>query len=178
MEAPIYEYVLTKPDFLHAQKLFRSHRKWSAVAYWFWIWLLPGIGALLALAAVYAWATHNSILLAPLAPAAGGGLWIAIFIPLTRWFQLRKAWRNSVPKALEGKPVTLQFDDEQIISTIPGRSEGRFFWSAILDFIEDDRLALLYVREKLFLYIPKAALPDSAWQRMRELTPKERRRLN
>jgi len=61
----------------------------------------------------------------------------------------------------------LEVTPEQVISAIPNRSEGRFFWSAIQDYAEDDKIALLFIQKKKFLFIPKHALPDAAWRELK-----------
>ncbi len=177
MDTPVYEYVLLKQDFLNAQKLFRRSRPKAAISYWLYFWVCPILGCVAIGITLFGLAAKRPHLVTLVVPFAVGGLVFAIFVPVHRWYQLRRAWNNCVPASLRGKPVTFQFDDTQLISTVPGRSEGRFFWSAVLDLAEDSQLALLFVREKNFLFIPKTALTAEAWDRVRLYAPKERRRL-
>jgi hypothetical protein len=65
--------------------------------------------------------------------------------------------------------VTLEFNTEQFIITFPGKSEGRYFWSAIQDFAEDGKIALVFIQKKRFIFIPKHALPETAWFELRSL---------
>ena len=169
MDTPIYHYVLRKEDFLDAQKLYRKHHLRAALSYYFWIWTIPIAGFCLVLALLAAVINRREDLIRQLAPAAAFGAWIAIFVPAMRWWQVRKLWKASLDTGAAGKPVTLQFDGEQLISAIPGKSEGRFFWTALVDFAEDERLVLLFIRKKNFLYIPKYALPEPAFAQIREL---------
>ncbi len=178
MTTPVYEYVLQKTDFLHAQKLYRRNRPKAAWSYWIYVWVCPALGWLAIALTLVGLTTNNPNLVTLVAPFAVGGLVFVIFVPIHRWFQLRRAWRSCVPTSLRGKPVTLQFDETQLISAIPGRSEGRFFWTAVLDFVEDKQLALIFVREKYFLFIPKSALAESVWDQIGLYAPKERRRLD
>lgn len=104
-----------------------------------------------------------------LLPAAAVGLYAAVLLPLARWNQIRVLWNRTQPKKYRGQPVTFQFDQEQVISARPGSSEGRFLWGAIEDYAEDERLVLLYVQRKLFLFIPKRAMDETEWARLREL---------
>ena len=169
METPVYQYVLRKEDFLDAQRLYRKHNRRAALSYYLWIWIVPVLGLCLVLAYSAAVITRRADLMQQLMPAAAAGAWFAIFVPIMRWWQIRKLWKASLDPVADGKPVTLQFDNEQLISAIPGKSEGRFFWTALVDYAEDDRLTMLFIRKKRFLYIPKHALPESAWAQIREL---------
>jgi hypothetical protein len=174
MDTPVYQYVLQKQDFINAQHLYLRHNRRAALSYYFWIWLVPILGVVIFLIAATAYLLHQEVLFHQIAPLAGMGIWFAIFIPLMRWFNIRKLWKASVETIDGGKPVSLQFDNEQISSSIPGKSEGRFYWNAILDFAEDDRVAMIFVRAKNFLYIPKNALPEEAWTQIRALAPRKK----
>ena len=174
MDTPVYQYVLQKQDFINAQQLYLRHNRGAALSYYFWIWLVPILGVVIFLITVTAYFLQNNVLFHQLVPMAGAGIWLAIFIPLMRWLNIRKLWKASVETIDGGKPVSLQFDDEQIVSAIPGKSEGRFYWNAILDFAENDQIAMLFIRKKHFLYIPKNALPEEAWAQIRALAPRKK----
>jgi len=72
-----------------------------------------------------------------------------------------------MPSEIRDQPVTLEFTADQVISAIPEKSEGRFFWSAIQDFAQDDRITLIYVQQKRFIFVPTHAVPDTEWARVR-----------
>jgi len=174
MDTPVYEYVLRKPDFVAAQHLYLRHNRRAAFSYYFWIWLVPILGFVVALIALTAHVLGQEALAYQLRPLAAVGLWFAIFIPVMRWWQIRKLWKASSETLDGGKPVSLQFDDTILVSAIPGKSEGRFYWNSLLDYAEDERIAMLFIRKKLFLYIPKAALPEEAWAQIRSLAPRKK----
>ncbi len=169
MNEPVHEYVSTKQDFIDAQRLHRSNRRWARVGYFVWFWVIPLVGLTLTLAALIAHLRGNVSLFYKLLPAAAVGLYAAVLLPLARWNQIRVLWNRTQPKKYRGQPVTFQFDREQVISARPGSSEGRFLWGAIEDYAEDERLVLLYVQRKLFLFIPKRAMDETEWARLREL---------
>jgi hypothetical protein len=169
----LYEYVLKYQDFKDSQKLYLRHRRGAAVFYYLWVWILPIAGLLATIPFIYGLLGFRSDWMAPFAGFAAGGLWFALFIPLMQFYGKRRCWKQLIPANTPGKPmkigipVTLDFNDEQLISTIPGRSEGRFFWSAILDFAEDEKVALLFIQKKKFLFVPKTALPETGWAELR-----------
>ena len=54
-----------------------------------------------------------------------------------------------------------------LISRRPCLSEGRFQRAGILAFVEDEHIALLFVRKKLFLPVPRRALNAEGWAELR-----------
>ena len=167
MDTPVHEYTATKQDFHDAQRLHRANRRWVAIGYYFWVWFVPLAGTALALIAGTFWLQGNRAGFYHLLPEAALGAYFAVVLPLLRWNQIRRLWDRAQPKKFRDQPVTLQFDAQQIISARPGSSEGRFQWTAIEDYAEDERLALLYVQRKLFLFVPKRAMDEAEWDRLR-----------
>ena len=99
--------------------------------------------------------------------AAGATFAVVILRP----FNLRRCYRkmrNASGIAPNGS-VRFSFDESGVTSSVVGRSEGRFYWNAIQDFAEDDRLALLFIGKKHFLYIPKRAMNEEGWKSLRAM---------
>jgi hypothetical protein len=167
-----YEYTLTYRDYLDAQKLHRHNRWKAALSYCVWIWVLPILGLLTGLA----WAA-SSFDSAPdwvsnVAAFAGAGLWLAFFIPAMRLYSIRKCWKRLLPESAKKSvrtdiSVALEMTSDQIIVVLPGTAEGRYFWSAIVDYAEDERLALVYIKKKNFLFIPRRAMDEAGWAELR-----------
>lgn len=164
----VYQYELTFSDYIAAQKL---HIRCNArVRFWFFVWqrIMPVVA--LSAAAVLLWDVvfrHFQ-----LSPAVGGALgalvWLGLYPIVLRPYQLRRAFRQLRSDSTQSvHAVELELTDRELISRIPGRSEGRYKPGAILNFIEDELVALLYVREKMFLFIPKRALPNEGWAELR-----------
>ena len=169
MDTPVHEYVITRQDYNSAQSLHRSNHRRVSLMYYFWFWFLPAISIAFLLYTLVLIAAKGLLAAQAYTPLAGWALYIAAFMPFLLWNTRRKAMNTLQPKDRRGKPVTVQFDAHQIVSAVPGVSEGRFFWTAIQDFTEDSSVALLYTRKKVFLFIPKRAMDDAEWQRLRTL---------
>ncbi len=169
MNTPVHEYISTKQDFVDAQRLHRKNRPRAAANYWLWYAVIPIASALYLIYFAVRWFTHPRAVTGNAIFWAAVALYLAVVLTFARWWQMRKLWNQAQPAKYRGKPVTFQFDPEMVISARPGESEGRFYWSAIEDYAEDDRLALIYVRHKLFLFIPKRAMDESEWERLRAL---------
>ena len=171
-----YDYVLRFDDYQDSQKLYLRHRRSAAIFYYCYVWVLPIVGLLacaMFIATIYGF---HPELRSPFAGFAAAGLWLALFIPVMQFFGRRRCWKRMVPVGMKGKaksveiPASFEFNEEQVISAIPGKSEGRFFWPVILDFIEDDKIALLFVHKKRFLFIPKRAMPTEVWDELRKVS--------
>ena len=164
----LVEYVTDFEDFKAAQRLARRHKPIAALSYNFWCWAVPGL-ALVAAAALIG----NEVTKKPFLPAHIGGYLAGLvgagaFLAMYRPYQMRKLYKTMKANRAAGEPVQFELTDTEIISRIPGRSEGRFLPNAVFDYTEDDRLALIYVAEQRFLIVPKSAMPEEDWVRLRE----------
>ena len=61
------------------------------------------------------------------------------------------------------QPPEFELHDDDLISRIPGRSEGRFLRVAVHDVVRDERICLIYVRKKLFIFVPRQDMPEDLW---------------
>ena len=88
-------------------------------------------------------------------------LFLSIGLPLARIVDVRICFRRIFANAKVIPTITAVIDEECVRSEIPGVSEGKFFWSAIIDFAQDEKVTLLYIRKKAFLFFPPFVLsPD------------------
>jgi len=161
-----YEYDLTFKDYLSAQKLYRHHRKWPQVTYLFWVWILLSFGILALVGIAFPTKSDN---ISPWTSWVLIAVWFAIGIPLFRVYQLRKCWKALNPTKAKSISAELEWNNEQIISSVKNRSEGRFFWSTICDYAEDEKIVLIFIRKKQFLFIPREALNEVTWKELRML---------
>jgi YcxB-like protein len=167
-----YNYTLTYRDFLDAQKLYRRHRTSAGVKYYFAIWLLPIVGFIVGLPFILSLLGYQPSWADALSGFSVLGLWFAFAIPLVRFYTVRKCWKRLLPDSLPRSirteiPVGMEMTSDQLISSLPGRSEGRFMWPALVDYAEDEKLALVFVKKKFFLFVPRRAMDDAGWIQLR-----------
>lgn len=93
----------------------------------------------------------------------GGG----IVSPLLRPWQLRRSYRMWNGDDADGRQVYVEMDGPLLVSGIEGKSESRFQRSAIIEVVEDNRVLLLYVRKKVFLYFANDTVPQEALAEIR-----------
>ena len=157
-----FSYRPTLADYRAALRLHYRHKLSRRILHIAGLWLLPFVMLAFLVPSIYQLAADRE-------NYSGGigwgllGLGFASFIPLSRYVAVRKQFKAIFPAQSSGE-VLLDIDEERIISTIPGSSEGKFFWTAILNFAQDEKVILLYIRKNMFLFIPTAALssPEAA----------------
>lgn len=163
-----HEYVMSFEDFRNAQLLYHRHRRAAGLRLRLWLYGLPVITLGLIAADVYLRHTREPDAYDPL---LGPTLFFSVMtfwiVGLRRW-QLRRCFKKILPPGQTKEAlIRFDFDDQGVLSSIPGKSEGRYFWNSILDYVEDDQMALLFVRKKLFLFVPKRAMDSPTWERLR-----------
>ena len=167
------EYTIDYEDYKAAQRLYLRHRRWAMVVYLLFQWVLPAIAVGFVGWTLFLWLSTDYRDLPFVGGITAGLLWMSFIFLLNRKLTIRRGYRNLFPKGVT--PITrLTADEAQLISAIPGRSEGRFFWAAIEDYAEDDRMALLFIRRKLFLMVPRRALNEAQWGELRALVTRKR----
>ena len=160
-------YVTTFNDFVAAQRLARKHHRLMAAAYYFWYGVVPLL-ALAALAAlIYDFVPGHAFLPAHVGPYLAGLVGAGLYLAILRPIAIRRSYRQTRGGRPADAPVEFELTGTEIISRIPGRSEGRFLPSAVISFAEDDRIALIYVAKKRFLFVPKTALTAAQWTMVR-----------
>jgi hypothetical protein len=170
-----FDHTLTYDDLKDAQRLY-VHRSTTAwVSYVFWMRVLPVFVVPCIAYLLYYFAGRHFEYPAWYAPIAAIVAWLGLFMPALRFIAIRRAYRNLLPKGQKVLDVTVEFDEQQLISRIPGRSEGRILWPTFLELLEDDKIALLFFHKKRFLFIPKRAMPEDQWQLIRNRISRNRK---
>ena len=151
-------YTLTLDDYKAAQRLHLRQRPERRLAFIFWYVAVP----ILAVAGAIAFAfldvsklTHFAAIYFGIEAAL---VWLSIYLPIMRIYTTRRCFKQMFPPLRTDRTSSIDLDDERVVSAIPGVSEGKFFWSAIIDFAQNDKVTLLYVRKKAFLFFPTSAL--------------------
>jgi hypothetical protein len=160
------EYTISYADYKAANQLYLRHRLWARISYILTIWIVPIFGV--CLLAWSLWLRAHDVDASMNGPIIVSGAWLALAFPLARWLQVRRCYRNLFPKGVP-KIARLMVNDEQVISVIPDRNEGRFYWRAIQDHAEDKNGMILFVAKKRFLLVPHRALTEAQWTELREL---------
>lgn len=158
------EYTLTFSDYKSAQRLCRRQTLRRRLAFIFWNIAVPILAVIGLVAFIFFDLFSITSYAAILFGVECALLWIAIYNPIARYYKMRKCFKQLFPPTRTDRSSTLEINDDHLLSRIPGVSEGKFFWNAIVDFAQDDRITLIYVAKNRFLFVPTAAM--SADQRV------------
>ncbi|MGA2351565.1 MAG: YcxB family protein [Terracidiphilus sp.] len=154
-------YTLTLAHFRAAQRLHIRQKMYRRLNFLFWQRLIPILAPFAALGAIYLWsldshgAPHGA---AYMFGAACGLVLAAIYIPSMREYYIRKGFKSLFPPARTDRHSSIDIDEDRIFSQIPGVSEGKIFWGGVVAFAQDEKVTLIYIREKVFLVIPTPAM--------------------
>jgi hypothetical protein len=149
-------YTLALEDYKAALRLHRRHCLSSRLV----SLILPTLIVLGAALSLIGSVTKVEALLRVGLPLLGGGLAGGLASIITRRYNVRRCFNQLFPPGRTDRTSALDIDDERIISSIPGVSEGKFFWNGIVQFAQDDRITLIYVAKYRFLFIPTSFMNE------------------
>lgn len=160
------EYTFTFEDFLQAMKAYRRVSKRALIGYYFCVWLWPAV--LLVFGALCFWLQLQQgrtlfgyfFWLSSLCIGLGFGL------PARYRMGVRRAFnqRNVLAK---GGPMFCEFDGATVRFIVPGGTEISYPWGTFTDYFENDRVAVLFVKDAAFHTIPKRAMDEAGWSEFR-----------
>jgi hypothetical protein len=159
----IYQYTTSFDDFKAAQKLGARRSIRSRATYATFHWVLPAIGIVSAGMLVWDIVFRHFMFTPALGGALAGLAWFGLYCPIRQPFLIRKLYKEMLNGRPEEAPLELGVEGQELVSRVPGKSEGRFHRGAIIACVEDESLALLFVAKKKFLIVPKHSLPEAGW---------------
>jgi hypothetical protein len=121
-------------------------------------WIFPALLFLSLVAFVIA-SLKNNILIASQAIAlAAGSLTATIALPILRFFNTRRCYKLMFPPTRTSARSMIEIDDQRIVEENPGTEEVRLPWSGVLDFVQDERVTLIYINASRFFLFPTSVL--------------------
>jgi hypothetical protein len=96
-------------------------------------------------------------------------LLLSIALPIARLLDARVGFKRIFPLTKIVPTIATDIDDERIICENPGISEGKFFWNAIVNFAQDEKVTVLYIDKRRFLFFPTNALSPNQRAELNEL---------
>lgn len=158
-------YTLTLDVYRAAQALHRRQKFTRQLAIWIW----PAL-VILGLIGMIAFAvSRHEELFADSAAFTSGALFISLWMPIGRWYTVRKCFKQLFPPARTDPSSSLEIDAEQIVSSIPGVSEGKILWRGILQFAQDNEVTMIHTTESRFLFFPTAVLTPGQREELKQI---------
>jgi hypothetical protein len=164
----ICRYTTNFQDFKNAQLLSIRSKRFGQLRYAFWFWILPIISIISFAALAYDihWRHFG------LKPLTGGMLagiaWFGLWFLIMRPIVYRRLYKQMKNGRSDDAILELEIAGNEMISRIPGISEGRFFRKALFAFKENESIALIYLAKNKFLLLPKRTIDDEHMQQIRE----------
>ncbi|HUA98340.1 MAG TPA: YcxB family protein [Terracidiphilus sp.] len=159
------EYTLTLRDYKAALKL---HRKQKLIRR-----LSPYIGPLLLLLSIigfiFASLAHRPEIVADSAALGAGSLTVTALLPISNFFNIRRCFKGLFPPSRTDRTSNLDIDNERIVSSIPGVSEGKILWPGVYKFAQDDKVTMIYLAERRFLFFPTPAMSPAQRTELNDL---------
>jgi hypothetical protein len=74
--------------------------------------------------------------------------------------------------------LTIDIDEERIVSVMSGLSESKILWNAVVKFAQNEKVTLIYLAEIRFLFIPTSAFTPEQRAELNELVARHVRKEN
>lgn len=153
-------YKLAYSDYKAALKLHYSRKgRWTSPMNLFTF--MPAIGSLLIICALIEYFHDKDSFIANNPP---GLICIPLFflsLPLIYAFALKKQFKGSFPHSRNDGQMTIDINDERIVTWMPGLSETKIFWQAIDRFAQNEKVTMFYTSEVKFIFFPTKSLSES-----------------
>jgi len=160
-------YTITLADYKAALWLHRRQTLNRQINFALWRVVAPIIAAFGAIA-FFVFSLNKLTHYAPLLFGIECGLaWISVYLPLWSYYSARKCVRQVFQDEGKERTILLEVTDEFVRSTIPGVSEGKYFWNENMAVAQDDKVVLIYATKKRFIPIPSRSLSQSQLEELK-----------
>jgi hypothetical protein len=88
-------------------------------------------------------------------------------LPFLYRYSTLKQFKNIFPHSATDSTLMMDIDEERILSEMPGFTESKILWNAVVKFAQNEKVTLIYLAEIRFLFVPTNAF-----------TPAQRTELN
>jgi hypothetical protein len=148
------EYTLALADFKAARALHRRQKLSRR--------LIPWTGPILLVISITGLIAGSLMPNLTLASQSFGGILCAIVLtvgmPIQNALGIRRSFNRLFHAGHKDRRSVIEIDDEYIARQLSGMSELKVLWTGVYDFIQDDRVALIYTNKDCFLIIPSQAM--------------------
>jgi YcxB-like protein len=160
-------YAIQFKDYKAAHRLWLLERPGAMVWHLFVMWILPGIVICANCWSLWLWIRQRNDILPTVYGITIAVTWLCLILILTYRKRLRRRYREATGGAAAQK-VRLLVDNAHVAVSHGEKTEIRFSWSAIENFLEDEHGGLL-VGGKTWVVIPRRALNEPQWAELRAM---------
>jgi hypothetical protein len=147
-------YTLSFTDFKAAQRLHIRQKLSRHIRFIIVYNIIPALTVVMLVASAVFLVKGQAEPLETLLPLDAGLLIVSVGMPIARFFNFRKCYKQLFPPTRKDRSTSIDIDDERILSTIPGVAEGKLFWTGLLAYAQNYEMTLFYTSENRFLPVP------------------------
>jgi hypothetical protein len=92
-----------------------------------------------------------------------------LLLPLLYLYSTKKQFGNIFPHSQTDLSLTIDIDDERIITETPSLCEGKIFWNAIVEFVQNDKITLFYLAKSRFFFVPTKVFSEDQRAELNDL---------
>jgi hypothetical protein len=167
------DYAIQFDDYKAAHRLWLLERPGAMLWHLAVMWILPGVVVCANCWSLWLWIRQRSDILPTVYGITIAVTWLCLILILTYRRRLRRRYKEATGGAAAQR-VRLLVDNAHVAVSYAGRTETRFSWSAIGNFLEDEHGGVL-VAGKMWVVIPRRALKEPQWAELREMAAKAAR---
>jgi hypothetical protein len=159
------EFTLSLADYKAALKLHRRQKLIRRFLPWIWPTLL-----LICVIGFICSSVAQSLELAGQSISLGAGALVAtIGFPIARWINTRRCYSRMFPPSRTSPVTTIEIDESRIVEDNPGAEEIRVGWAGVLDFIQNEKITLIYIGVGRFFLFPTPILSQEQRAELNDL---------
>jgi hypothetical protein len=163
------DYPLELKDYKAALRLHATNKLARRLSHYFWYIAVPVLAVFGLALLIFAGLWQTLDIDSPYRWIVGALLWLSIFLPLMRFINTRRCFKLLIPASAKDRNVSLEVNDEYIVSEIPGVSAGKFFWNPNMTLSQNKEVVLIYVAKKRFIPVPASFLSLSQMGELRAI---------
>ncbi len=148
------EFQLTLADYKAALKLHRRQKLTRRLLPWIW----PTLLLVCAVSFVVSSAFQNLELVAQSFALGAGALVGTIGLPIARWINTHRCYNRMFPPTRTSRTTIIEIEENRIVEINPGAEEIRVGWSGILEFLQDEKITMMYIGVARFFLFPTPSL--------------------
>jgi hypothetical protein len=149
-----FEFTVTIEDYKAALRLHRG-RKLSRRIF---LWIGPSLFLISLILFVAGSLSKNTPVLTQAIVLAAWSLCVTIAFPILRFATTRRGYQQMFPPTRSSRTSTIEINDQKIIEENPGTEEIRLPWTGVMDFIQNERVTMIYMGTNRFFLFPTSAL--------------------
>jgi hypothetical protein len=147
-------YPFTLADWKAAIRLHARQKTGRRIHFLVYDYVFPSLAALGLISVLILKLTGETVFVDNLVIPVAALVVLAIILPFTRHYALRKSYKEMFPPSDTGPGYSLDINEERILSTRPGLGESTYYWTGICAVAQNQKITLLYISGVQFLGIP------------------------